>query len=86
VYNEYLLLQSDLPNMTWHDVQKRLRDVQREHQICIHKTDLTALGMTFQTFLCFAQCWKSLFDSWLILYLDVEFVEHFCLIVLVIYF
>ena len=38
-------LQSELDNLTWYDVQKRLREVQREHQMCIHKQDLTELDI-----------------------------------------
>ena len=36
--------QNDLPNMTWHEVQTKLLDVQKEQQMCIHKTELTQLG------------------------------------------
>ena len=36
--------QGDLPNMTWHEVQTKLLDVQKEQQMCIHKTELTQLG------------------------------------------
>ena len=38
------LFQSDLPNMTWHEVQAKLLEVQKEQQMCIHKKDLTQLG------------------------------------------
>lgn len=38
------LFQTDLPNMTWHEVQTRLLDVQKDQQMCIHKSDLTQLG------------------------------------------
>lgn len=40
------LFQRDLPNMTWHEVQAKLLDVQKEQQMCIHKTELTQLGIT----------------------------------------
>ena len=30
--------------MTWHEVQTKLLDVQKEQQMCIHKTELTQLG------------------------------------------
>jgi len=36
---------SDLDNVTWHEVQKRLREVQLEQQMCIHKRDLTELDI-----------------------------------------
>ena len=38
--------QADLPNMTWHEVQRRLLEVQKEQQMCIHKQELTELGET----------------------------------------
>ena len=38
------LLQDELNNMTWHEVQRRLLDVQKEQQMCIHKLELTQLG------------------------------------------
>ncbi|RUS80666.1 hypothetical protein EGW08_011570 [Elysia chlorotica] len=36
---------SDLTNMTWHEVQIRLLEVQKEQQICIHKQELTELDI-----------------------------------------
>ncbi|CAN7997618.1 unnamed protein product, partial [Ixodes hexagonus] len=36
---------SDLDNMTWHEVQRRLLDVQKDQQMCIHKTELTELDI-----------------------------------------
>ncbi|ODN05930.1 Autophagy-related protein 9A [Orchesella cincta] len=36
---------SELDNLTWYDVQKKLRDVQRDQQMCIHKPDLTELDI-----------------------------------------
>ncbi|XP_052802258.1 autophagy-related protein 9A-like [Mya arenaria] len=35
----------DLTNMTWHEVQTRLLDVQKVQQMCIHKSDLTQLDI-----------------------------------------
>ncbi|RZF35752.1 hypothetical protein LSTR_LSTR012050 [Laodelphax striatellus] len=35
----------DLDNVTWHEVQKRVREVQLEQQMCIHKKDLTQLDI-----------------------------------------
>lgn len=35
----------DLDNLTWHEVQKRVRDVQSEQQMCIHKAQLTELDI-----------------------------------------
>ena len=50
--------QSDLVNMTWHEVQRRLLEVQTEQQMCIHKTELTELGTVNMLTISFA---KSLF-------------------------
>lgn len=36
---------SELDNLTWHEVQKRVRDVQSEQQMCIHKEQLTELDI-----------------------------------------
>lgn len=36
---------SDLDNLTWHEIQRRIREVQREQQMCIHKADLTELDI-----------------------------------------
>lgn len=41
-------LQDELNNMTWHEVQRRLLDVQKEQQMCIHKLELTQLGKQFK--------------------------------------
>lgn len=38
-------LQSELDNLTWHEVQKRVREVQSEQQMCIHKEQLTELDI-----------------------------------------
>lgn len=36
---------ADLQNMTWHDVQRRLQEVQKEQQLCIHKQELSELDI-----------------------------------------
>ena len=36
---------SDLDNLTWHEVQCRVREVQQEQQMCIHKADLSELDI-----------------------------------------
>ena len=45
-YN-YLIVffQSELPDMQWGDVQKKLMEVQQIHQISIHKKELSELGI-----------------------------------------
>lgn len=35
----------DLENLTWHEVQQKLRRAQKEYQICIHKQELTELDI-----------------------------------------
>ncbi|XP_055715045.1 autophagy-related protein 9A [Phlebotomus papatasi] len=35
----------ELDNLTWHEVQRRIRDVQSEQQMCIHKEQLTELDI-----------------------------------------
>ncbi|XP_066584747.1 autophagy-related protein 9A isoform X2 [Prorops nasuta] len=35
----------DLDNLTWHEVQKRAREVQKEQEMCIHKRELTELDI-----------------------------------------
>jgi len=37
--------QDDLDNLTWHEIQHKVREVQLEQQICIHKRDLTELDI-----------------------------------------
>ena len=45
-YNSALNIQDeDLDNLTWHDVQKKVIEVQKEHQMCIHKPELTELDI-----------------------------------------
>ena len=36
---------SDLDNLTWHEVQKRVIEVQKEQEMCIHKRELTELDI-----------------------------------------
>lgn len=36
---------SELDNLTWHEVQKKVRDVQIEQQMCIHKRELSELDI-----------------------------------------
>lgn len=36
---------ADLDNLTWHEVQKRVREVQKEQEMCIHKRELTELDI-----------------------------------------
>ncbi|XP_055925086.1 autophagy-related protein 9A-like [Argiope bruennichi] len=36
----------DLPNVTWHEVVSRLREVQHEQQICVNNTDLNELDIS----------------------------------------
>lgn len=35
----------DLDNLTWHEVQKKVREVQKEQEMCIHKRELTELDI-----------------------------------------
>lgn len=35
----------DLDNLTWHEIQKRVREVQKEQEMCIHKRELTELDI-----------------------------------------
>ena len=32
--------------MQWYDVQKKLIEAQKTHHMCVHKAELTELGMT----------------------------------------
>ncbi|XP_074109229.1 autophagy-related protein 9 isoform X1 [Cotesia typhae] len=36
---------NDLDNLTWHEVQKRIREVQKDQEMCIHKRELTELDI-----------------------------------------
>lgn len=47
-------LQSELTNLQWQDVQNRLIEVQKVHQMCVHKEELTELGLF--VFLCVCVC------------------------------
>ncbi|XP_066254777.1 autophagy-related protein 9A isoform X1 [Euwallacea similis] len=45
-YNQALLIEDDnLDNLTWHEVQKKLIQVQLDLQMCIHKRELTELDI-----------------------------------------
>lgn len=37
--------QSELDNYTWHEIQRRIREVQVEQQMCIHKDQLSELDI-----------------------------------------
>ena len=37
--------QSELPYVTWQEVQARIVEIQKEHQICIHKKELSELDI-----------------------------------------
>ena len=39
------IFQSELPYATWQEVQARIVEIQKEHQICIHKKELTELDI-----------------------------------------
>jgi len=36
---------SELDNFTWHEIQKRVIEVQKEQEMCIHKRELTELDI-----------------------------------------
>lgn len=36
---------NDLPNMTWHEVQRRVQEAQKVQQMCIHKEELSELDI-----------------------------------------
>uniref|UniRef100_A0A4W6ECV7 Autophagy-related protein 9 n=1 Tax=Lates calcarifer TaxID=8187 RepID=A0A4W6ECV7_LATCA len=40
-----MVRQSELPYATWQEVQARIVEIQKEHQICIHKKELTELDI-----------------------------------------
>ncbi|XP_076159593.1 autophagy-related protein 9A [Alosa pseudoharengus] len=45
-YNNALKMSmADLPYFTWQEVQARIVEIQKEHQICIHKKELTELDI-----------------------------------------
>jgi autophagy-related protein 9 len=37
--------QKDLPNITWHEVQEKLLQMQIKHHLCVHKQELTELDI-----------------------------------------
>lgn len=39
------ILKKDLPNITWHEVQEKLLQMQKKHHLCIHKQELTELDI-----------------------------------------
>lgn len=39
------MFQCELDNLTWHEVQRKVREVQSEQQMCIHKEQLTELDI-----------------------------------------
>jgi autophagy-related protein 9 len=39
------LIQEDLVNTTWHEIQEKLLNVQKRHHLCIHKQELTELDI-----------------------------------------
>lgn len=41
----FVFFQSELPYATWQEVQARIVEIQKEHQICIHKKELTELDI-----------------------------------------
>lgn len=45
-YNSALKIEDhELDNLTWHEVQKKVIEVQQEQEMCIHKRDLTELDI-----------------------------------------
>ncbi|XP_057194806.1 autophagy-related protein 9A [Triplophysa rosa] len=43
--NALKMSMADLPYFTWQEVQARIVEIQKEHQICIHKKELTELDI-----------------------------------------
>uniref|UniRef100_A0A3Q2P7Z7 Autophagy-related protein 9 n=1 Tax=Fundulus heteroclitus TaxID=8078 RepID=A0A3Q2P7Z7_FUNHE len=43
--NALKMTMSELPYVTWQEVQARIIEIQKEHQICIHKKELTELDI-----------------------------------------
>jgi len=41
----FVFFQSDLQSVTWYEIQRRTREVQRVQQMCIHKTELSELDI-----------------------------------------
>ncbi|KAM5124881.1 autophagy-related protein 9A-like [Mantella aurantiaca] len=50
IYNFYIqalrIPMADLPYYTWEEVQSRIVEIQKDHQICIHKKDLSELDIS----------------------------------------
>ncbi|KAJ8974485.1 hypothetical protein NQ317_006533 [Molorchus minor] len=45
-FNKILQIKDcDLDNLTWHEIQSKIKEAQLEHQMCIHKKDLTELDI-----------------------------------------
>ncbi|TNN29065.1 Autophagy-related protein 9A [Liparis tanakae] len=44
-FSFFFFFQSELPYATWQEVQARIVEIQKEHQICIHKKELTELDI-----------------------------------------
>lgn len=64
----FLFFQSELPYATWQEVQARIVEIQKEHQICIHKKELTELDI-YHRILRFKNymvcCWSdNLTSNW----------------------
>lgn len=67
----FLHFQSELPYATWQEVQARIVEIQKEHQICIHKKELTELDiyhriLRFKNYMVrcvFAQPFTSVVDT-----------------------
>ncbi|XP_058809457.1 autophagy-related protein 9A isoform X2 [Phymastichus coffea] len=53
---------SDLDNLTWHEVQKKVIEVQKELQMCIHKRDLTELDI-YHRILRFKNYWVAMINK-----------------------
>ncbi len=43
--NELNIRTKDLPNITWHEVQEKLLQMQKKHHMCVHKQELTELDI-----------------------------------------
>lgn len=44
-FTVFFSFQSELPYASWQEVQARIVEIQKEHQICIHKKELTELDI-----------------------------------------
>lgn len=56
---------SDLDNLTWHEVQKKIIEVQKELEMCIHKKDLTELDI-YHRILRFKNYWVAMVNKCLL--------------------